>query len=95
MDSSMLGPGKYNDLLTAARTQAGSDAAILIVFGGNKGSGFSVQAPLDIQLGLPGILRYLADEVEREIVDLPDEVERYENENPKDASVPSEQAGGN
>ncbi len=39
-----VGPGKYDDLCTYVREQANAEAVILIVLGGNKGSGFSCQA---------------------------------------------------
>ena len=39
----------------------------VLVFGGAKGSGFSVQGPLDVQLALPAFLRQLADSLERDL----------------------------
>ena len=38
------GPGKYDDLCTQARNTAKAAGVVLIVFGGEKGDGFSVQA---------------------------------------------------
>ena len=60
-----LGPGKYDDLCTYVREQAKAEAAIVVVIGGAKGGGFSVQAPLEIQLGLPALLRKLAQDIEQ------------------------------
>jgi hypothetical protein len=37
----------------------------VLIFEGKDGDGFSVQAPLDIQLTLPQRLRVMADEIER------------------------------
>jgi len=59
-----LGPGKYDDLATAAREAAGARAVIVIVVGGNKGSGFSVQTEPGLVLPLPALLRTIADEIE-------------------------------
>jgi hypothetical protein len=50
-----LGPGKYDDLCTYVREQVGitnetGGGVAVIVIGGNKGSGFSVQADFVTQL---------------------------------------------
>lgn len=58
------GPGKYDDLCTAARDGAKAKGAILLVVEGDRGSGFSVQAPLRIIVSLPNILRTMADQIE-------------------------------
>ena len=59
-----VGPGKYDELCTHVRTQADAEGVVLIVFGGSKGGGFSVQAPLNLQFALPGILRDTANSIE-------------------------------
>lgn len=59
------GPGKYDEILTEAREKAEAFGAILIVLGGNKGNGFSVQARKDITGDLPVILREIANEIEK------------------------------
>ena len=60
------GPGKYDDICTEARVAASAEAVVLIVLGGEKGSGFSVQAiEGDITRRLPALLRSVADEIER------------------------------
>ena len=41
-----IGPGKYDDLCTYVREQAKAEGAIVIVFNGSKGHGFSAQLPL-------------------------------------------------
>jgi hypothetical protein len=61
------GQGKYDDLCTAARQAAESEATLLIVFGGNKGNGFSAQIPRDLLETVPEILRALADEIEKSL----------------------------
>jgi hypothetical protein len=62
-----MGPGKYDDLLTEARLKSGAIAAILIIFEGDKGMGFSVQAPPNIVVGIPQMLRGIADSIEEDI----------------------------
>lgn len=60
-----IGPGKYDDLATAAREAAEAEGVILIVVGGIRGSGFAVQLEgADLVQRLPKILRHLADEIE-------------------------------
>jgi hypothetical protein len=61
-----LGAGKYDDECTLAREKAEAEGIILIVFNGKKGNGFSCQAPLDVLLRLPSVLRDLADTIERD-----------------------------
>ena len=59
------GPGKYDDLATLCRKRADAACVIVIVMGGTKGDGFSVQT-IDpaIALRLPRLLRIVADEIE-------------------------------
>ena len=48
----MIGPGKYDDACTAARVMTSAEVAILIVLGGDKGSGFhsgGINAKLTIE----------------------------------------------
>lgn len=64
----MIGPGKYDDLATLVRKHAGIGAdgpggVIVIVFGGDKGHGFAMQADLATTLLVPDIL----DDVARKI----------------------------
>lgn len=63
----MIGPGKYDYALTQAREMCGAKAAILIVFAGKQGSGFSVQVPLEILPKLPAFLRAVADDIEKDV----------------------------
>lgn len=60
-----LGPGKYTDITTSVREQTKARAVVLMVVGGDKGTGFEVQAPLELTQMLPVILRGMADEIER------------------------------
>lgn len=60
-----LGPGKYDEICTLARQAAGSPhGCVLIVFGGNQGHGFSVQATPAVLEELPAILRDIAGQIE-------------------------------
>jgi hypothetical protein len=65
-----LGPGKYDQLCTQAREQAKAVGALLIVFGGERGDGFSMQATAAITVSLPAILRMVADDIERDQLEL-------------------------
>jgi hypothetical protein len=68
-----IGPGKYDELCTHVREKAKAQGAIVIVFGGELGSGFSVQAdPLTLK-HLPSLLREVAGEMERSSVLFEDE----------------------
>ena len=62
------GPGKYDDLATLVRTRAKAEGVIVIVIGGSKGGGFSVQASAQVTAKLPELLRMIADDVERDRV---------------------------
>lgn len=59
-----IGPGKYDDLCTEVRTKAKAEGAIVLVFNGEKGSGFSCQATIEDTMRLPEILRSMADQIE-------------------------------
>lgn len=63
-----LGPGKYDDLATAAMESAQAAGVIVIVIGGNRGHGFSIQThDLGLAAKLPAILRYIADGMEKDM----------------------------
>jgi len=57
------GPGKYDDALTKAREEAEAEGAILIVFNGKNGNGFSVQASQDHIERMPAILEEIASQI--------------------------------
>jgi hypothetical protein len=63
--ATMIGPGKYDAECTFVREWTKATAAIVVVVNGNKGSGFSCQAPPEIAAKLPAILRDMADQIER------------------------------
>lgn len=63
----MIGPGKYDPLCTFIREQTKAVGCALIVIDGDRGMGFSVQAPLEVQVALAGTLRFMADTIEKDI----------------------------
>jgi hypothetical protein len=62
-----LGPGKYDHLATEARRAAKAAGVVVIVFDGEYGNGFSVQATGPMTLALPGVLRGVADQMEADL----------------------------
>jgi hypothetical protein len=58
-----IGPGKYDDLCTAARVAAAAEGAILIILGGHLGSGFCVQGPPHALVRLPDLLESMAKDI--------------------------------
>jgi hypothetical protein len=63
----MKGPGKYDRACTKARQDCGGRGAILIIFEGKHGSGFSVQLPGQVIMDIPHLLRKLADDIENDL----------------------------
>ena len=61
------GPGKYDDICTMVRQEAGSEGALILIFNGNQGNGFSVQGSPETYMELPGILRYVATQIETDL----------------------------
>jgi len=61
------GAGKYDDECTALRQALKAEGVVLIISGGAKGQGFSVQAPLMFLLHLPQVLRGVADEIDDQV----------------------------
>jgi hypothetical protein len=59
-----IGPGKYDKLCTLVRERAHANGAIVIVLEAPEGPGFSVQAPPELTMLLPAILRTIADEID-------------------------------
>lgn len=63
----MDGPGKYDELCTMCREQARAKGAVLIILGGDAGSGFSVQSTgAGLAQFIPKLLRSVADQIEEE-----------------------------
>lgn len=61
------GPGKYDDLATLVRERSKARGTLVVVVGGNQGSGFSVQTDEPAFLdALPSLLRSIADQIEED-----------------------------
>ena len=58
-----IGPGKYDNLTTQVRENTRARAVILLVVGGDKGSGFSCQSDAIVLAQLPDLLEYMAQEI--------------------------------
>lgn len=67
----MIGPGKYDDECTTVRIGTQARGVILVVHEGIRGNGFSVQAPLDLQVRLPDILEYIARTIRADLANGP------------------------
>jgi len=62
-----IGKGRYDDECTRVREATNAVACVLLVFGESpEASGFSIQVRSDLTLDLPGLLRQLANDVERD-----------------------------
>jgi hypothetical protein len=57
----VIGPGKYDELCTAAREEAKAVAVVLIVINGEHGNGFSCQThDLTLLAKIPDVLESVA-----------------------------------
>lgn len=63
------GPGKYDDQATYVREQTKAQGVIVLVLGGEHGSGFSVQADPMIMFVLPGLLEDIAKEIRASLME--------------------------
>lgn len=68
-DEHGLGPGKYGPEAEQAYKATGADGVLLIVIGGPRGSGFSVQASEGICRVIPEILRDVADSISKSMAE--------------------------
>lgn len=69
----MLGPGKYDDACTAARTMTNAEVALVIILNGDKGSGFSMQGDAAAQPTVEQVatlLEHVAAELRRDAAKL-------------------------
>lgn len=62
-----IGPGKYGDVAERARIETQAEGVVMIVLGGNKGSGFDVQGPGYLLVQLPDLLEDLAKSVRKQM----------------------------
>jgi hypothetical protein len=64
------GPGTYDDAATVVRVATSAQAVVVIVFRGDRGSGFSIQMEQGLalpDLKLPALLRSIATEIEKDM----------------------------
>lgn len=62
-----IGPGIYDHECEVARKATGADTTVLIIVGGMKGSGFSIQSNPGFLNRLPGLLRQMANDIEKDM----------------------------
>jgi hypothetical protein len=63
-----VGPGKYDDVCTQVREQTDAHFVIVIVGGGSRGSGFSVQTDNPTMLeSLPSLLESIARQIRDDV----------------------------
>jgi hypothetical protein len=73
MEQSMVfGPGRYDDLCSYVREQVGmteqtGGGVVVIVIGGGKDPGFSVQADFETAVQLPDLLEMVAEQIRKEV----------------------------
>jgi len=58
-----IGPGKYDNECTEVREKLKAKGVVLLVAGGERGSGFSVQADLLATMALPNVLEDMAKQI--------------------------------
>jgi hypothetical protein len=60
--------GKYNDLCTLLRERVRARGGVLLlIMGGERGNGLSIQATPDAFAELPATLRAVADQIEQDL----------------------------
>ena len=62
-----LGPGKYDGWCSRVRIATQAIGVVIIVFGGEDGSGFAVQGPESLNKTLPDVLEFIAAEIRKDI----------------------------
>jgi tRNA A37 N6-isopentenylltransferase MiaA len=63
----MVAPGKYDKHAEQLINELGAQGLVLIVIGGNLGTGMSVKSDVVMLAALPGVLRHTADMIESEV----------------------------
>jgi len=66
-----IGPGKYDDICTQIREQLGiadtGGGIALMIIGGNRGDGFSIQADLETTFAMPALLLQVAMKMQSDL----------------------------
>jgi hypothetical protein len=63
MKTMPLGPGKYDDLCTEVREKSQAEGALVIIVGGNRGSGFSCQGSPAVIAATAQLLEMVASQI--------------------------------
>jgi hypothetical protein len=63
----MNNPGKYDDLCTMVRKGSHAQGVALIIIGGDKGQGFSVQGTRSVLALLPDMLEFMAAKIRKDL----------------------------
>lgn len=66
----MIGPGKYDLVTEHVRKVTGAEGVLVIVLGGDRGSGFSMAVPGYALDKIPGVLREVASQIEQDAIEL-------------------------
>lgn len=61
------GPGKYDDVATVAQQMTNAEAVIVIVVGGFKGHGFSVQGTEEMLKTVPSLLDMVSRQIKEDM----------------------------
>jgi len=59
------GPGKYDELCREVQDRTNARGAIVLIFDGDQGNGFSVRAEFEIIATLPEILEQMATDIRK------------------------------
>lgn len=63
-----IGPGLYDDLCVRALLETNASATIVLILGGDKGTGFSINMrDARVAFELPALLRSMADGIEADL----------------------------
>jgi len=62
----MKGPGKYDALCTDVREKTNAECAFILIFNGDKGSGFSCQIRGPATVDVAAVLEYMAGEIRKD-----------------------------
>ena len=63
----MRGPGKYDHIATMAIEAAQATGVVVIVFNGDRGNGFSVQADAATLAAMPDILQSVVNQLRTDL----------------------------
>jgi len=62
------GPGKYDKEAMEILERTKAQGVLLMVFNGDRGNGFSMDADINLMLSIPAILRAIAKQIEEDLI---------------------------